>query len=310
MHRLLAALVLLAAVAPVPPGPPPPPAPEPAAVASGLVEVEATVLLVGANGSEQARRERAVLSPGRKGLLQVSVALPGGGEPVVETVDIDLRLRLEGGEAQPAASEPGAAPVAGRDRTPLRMAIDSTAHAAPSGEIVLRSGGGEVNLPGSIWYEPYVSAATGQRVVVHLSARSWVQEEVVVPRTGISAAPAPVTYRLWIYRRTPSGLDLVESPVLGSLVGHTASYTFGFRLEPARGSQPSESLQADLHAVEISDGVLTGTATLSGVLRGQPVRAVAPWGLRNGEQAFLTLRLPLADGTTDLGFELAIVAAF
>lgn len=304
MHRLLALLALLAAGAPAPPAAPPAASPSP----TGLVELEAIVLVVGTGGSEQVRRERAVLSPGRKGLLQVSVSLPGGGAPVVETVTIDLRLRLEGGSEPPAPGEGAAVPTP--EAAPLRVAVDSTARAAPSGEVVMRSGGGELSLPGSIWFEPYVSTATGQRVVIHLSARDWVREEAVVPRTGISAAPAPVTYRVWIYRRTPSGLDLIQSPVLGSLVGQTASYTFGFRLDPAGGAQPNESLQADLLAVEIADGVLTGTATLSGLLRGHPVRAEAPFGLRNGEQAFLTLRLPMAEGTADLGFEIAIVAAF
>jgi hypothetical protein len=310
MLLLLGLLALLAAGETAPPAAPPVAAPEPVVTSSGLVEIEAIVLVVGAKGSEQTQRERAVLSPGRKGLLQVSVPLPGGGEPVVETVAIDLRLRLEGGDTPAEGVEPATARIAETRRGPLRIAIDSTARPAPTGEVVLRSGGGELSLPGSIWFEPYVSAKTGQRVVIHLSARSWVQEEEVVPRTGIAEAPAPVTYRLWIYRRTASGLDLVEAPVLGSLVGQTASYTFSFRLEPEGASQPRESLQAELHAVEISDGVLTGTATLSGVLRGRPVRAEAPWGLRNREQAFLTLRLPVADGTADLGFEIAIVAAF
>lgn len=268
---------------------------------AGLVELEATILLTGAAGTEQARREHAVLAPGRAGLLRTEVELPGGGLPVAERVSLEIRVRLE--PAAVVAREPEAGKPA-----PLRLSVDATARAAPSGEVVMRSGGGEVTLPGSILFDAYVSRATSQRVVLHLSARAWTREPAAVPRATIPE-PRPVAYRLWVYRKTPAGLDLVEAPVLGSLVGRPASYSFGFVVDGPDGSPVRESLEFEILGVDLRDGVLTGTASLAGTLRGRPVRAAVPWALRSGEQAFLSLTLPAGEGP-DLGFELAVVPAF
>ena len=76
MHLLLGLLTLLTAGEPASPPAPPVVTPVPAVTSSGLVEIDAIVLVVGAKGSEQTQRERAILSPGRKGLLQVAVSLP------------------------------------------------------------------------------------------------------------------------------------------------------------------------------------------------------------------------------------------
>ena len=186
------------------------------------------------------------------------------------------------------------------------MLVDSQARADPAGVVVIRSGGGS---GGSILYEAYVSPATGQRVVVHLRPRPWV-DAPLVPVARVPEGTRAVIYRLWIYRRTAEGTELVGAPVLGSVVGRVASYSFGFVLDdPAGGAGTREDHQVRVRGVDLRDDALVGTAALSGAIRGRRVEGTIGWALASGEEAMLSIDLG-EFAHEDLGFQVILVASF
>jgi hypothetical protein len=261
-----------------------------AEAATGLVEVFAETMVVGQEGSHRAGRDRAVLAPGRTGLLRTETSLPPGAAEPVDVVSVDLKIQVR------------------QVTEGLEISVDSTARGGPSGEVVLRSGGGIVSESGPLFYEAYVSPVTGDRVVFLLGARPWAEEAdalAPVPATE----PVPVAYRLWIYRLTEAGRDLVESPNLGSLVGHTASYRFGFQLAAPGEESHREELNLLIRAVDLRDGLLTGVLTLEGHLSGVPVRRSRTWSLPSGGETELEVRLEEVPGG-DLGFHFVLAALF
>ena len=239
-----------------------------------LIEVIARTLVIGSAGRRIAERDRAVLAPDKAGLLRVTVEL-ADGESV--TLELKVRYTLEPGEGAEADAP-----------TTVRLKINSTARARPSGGTVMRSGGGIVVLPGSLLHEVFVSPSSGERVVINLEAVPWREPGPLLP-TGSPPEVRPVSYRISIYRKTAAGLDFLGMPVLHSLVGRSVSYGFGFTLgEPGDPESTGEVLELQVHAIQLRDGTLTGKMTLEGDLRGQQVRASRGWSLRSGEQEVLS----------------------
>jgi len=190
----------------------------------------------------------------------------------------------------------------------LHLTVDSRAQAQPSGELVVRSGGGLLTGTSPLFYEAYVSPATGQRVLFLLSARPWEE-----PAQDLLRAPPadarPVTYALRIYRLTDEEPELLDSPRLASLVGHTASYSFGFVVEPKEGEAHREELQILLKAVELRDGWLSGVLSLEGEIAAKPVRRTRGWSLPSGGEAEIDLRLGGGE-SQELGFRIRVDIRF
>ena len=271
--------------------------------AQGLIAIQAETLVLGRRGTRALGRDTAVLAPGRTAVLELEVPLarlPGAGEGE----SVSLRLEVTYTSTQLPAEEDGRAARAG-----VRLDIDSTAQARRSGAIVMRSGGSELARPGSIFHEAFVSSETEERVVVNLHAAPWRPEpEPLVVR--MESAPRPVHYRVAIYRRDTEGLEFLGTPQLHSLIGRTASYSFGFVLEGPPGARPTgEDLRLEVRGVELRDESLSGVVSLTGTLRETSVEASAAWSLRSGEEARLTLELGEVAGKP-LGAILVLVASF
>ena len=271
--------------------------------AQGLIFIEAETLVVGRRGTRALGRDTAVLAPGKTALLQLEVPLarlPG----VVEAETVSLRLEVTYTSTRLAGKEDDETVRSG-----VRLDITSTAEASRSGEIVMRSGGNELERPGSIFHEAFVSSETEERVVVNLHAVPWRPEPApLVPR--VESAPRQVHYRVAIYRRDTAGLEFLGTPQLHSLIGRTASYSFGFVLEGPPGSRPAgEELRLEVRGVKLKDESLSGVVTLTGTLRETSVEASANWSVRSGEEARLTLELGEVAGEP-LGAILVLVASF
>ncbi len=266
-------------------------APESRGAAPGfaLLEIRAEMMVIGKGGSRRAGTESAVLPPDKVGLLRISTSLSRGDGNPQEEVSIELRVR--------ARQMPDG----------LHLMVDSRAQGQPSGELVLRSGGGLLTGTSPLFHEAYVSRATGERVVFLLSARPWEEPSHLVPVRPTN--PQPVAYSLRIYRLTEEGPELLDSPTLASLVGHTASYSFGFLLESAAGEQHREELQIWLQAVELRDGWLSGVLGLEGDVGGSPVSRSQGWSLPSGGEAEIDLRLGESDGR-ELGFRIRVDVRF
>ncbi len=255
-----------------------------------LLSIVAETLLIGPGGSQRAGRDQAILPPGKTGVLRVETVLPPGPDGKQETVAVVLKVHAE------------------RREGGVYLAVDSTARVQPSGEVVLRSGGGLASGIGPLFYEAYVSASTGHRLVFLLTSGPWSAP----PPARLAAsdqAPRPVAYQIWIYRLTPQGPELLDAPSLGSLVGHAASYSFGFSL--VRHNQPprQEKLELVIRAVDLREGQLTGILRLDGIVGGLPVHETRSWMLPSGATAQIDLQLGEAVGE-DLGFRLVVVVSF
>jgi hypothetical protein len=172
---------------------------------------------------------------------------------------------------------------------------------------VVRSGGGLLSGTSPLFYEAYVSPVTGERVVFLLSARPWEEEPPDLARVS-SATPRPVAYAVRIYRLTDEEPELLESPGLASLVGHSASYSFGFVLEE-EGEEHREELQIRLQAVELRDGWLSGILSLEGEGAGRSVSRSRGWSLPPGGEAEIDLRLGGGEGP-ELGFRIRVDVRF
>lgn len=291
MSRLLGALCVMwcGAVCPVPAQEAVAPESRGAAPTSALLEIRAEIMVIGHGGSRRAGSESAVLPLDKVGLLRTSTSLSRGGVDPQEEVSVELRVR--------ARQMPDG----------LHLLVDSRAQGQPSGELVLRSGGGLLTGTSPLFYEAYVSQATGERVVFLLSARPWEKplELVKLPATN----PRPVAYSLRIYRLTDEGPELLDAPSLASLVGHTASYSFGFLLRAAAGEEHREELQIQLQAVELRDGWLSGILSLAGHVGGSPVSQSRGWSLPSGGEAEIELQLAGAEGR-ELGFRIRVDVRF
>jgi hypothetical protein len=268
----------------------PPAGGEVPAARADLVEIHAEMLVIGKEGSRRAGSERAVVPPGKVGLLRSSVSLPLETSESAEEIGIELRVRVE-------SLEDG-----------LHLNVDSRAQGKPSGELVIRSGGGLLTGTSPMFYETYVSQLTGERVVFLLSARPW-EEAPRGPAAADAAAPRPVAYALSIYRLTEAGPELLESPRLASLVGHAATYSFGFTLALPEGETRREELQIRLKAVEIRDHWLSGILSLEGDVGGSPVSRSRGWALPSGGEAEIDLRIPGGEGQ-ELGFRIRVDLRF
>ena len=266
-------------------------APESTSAAPGfaLLEIRAEMMLIGKGGSRRAGSETAVLPLDKVGLLRTSTSLSRGSVDPQEEVSVELRVR--------ARQMPDG----------LHLIVDSRAQGQPSGELVLRSGGGLLTGTSPLFYEAYVSRATGERVVFLLSARPWEEPSSLVP--VLPTNPRPVAYSLRVYRLTDMGPELLDSPSLASLVGHTASYSFGFILGSASGEEHREELQIRLQAVELRDGWLSGILGLEGDVGGSSVSQSRGWSLPSGGEAEIDLRLGESDGQ-ELGFRIRVDVRF
>jgi len=276
---------------------------EPGFSAQGLVSVRAETLVVGPGGTRTVGQDEAVLAPGKTGVLRLQVPLAeDGGDDGERTLSLVLQVtyeteRIPAGEGGP------------EEHIAAHLRLTSTARALPSGETVMRSGGGELDRAGSLFHEVFVSSRTGERVVVNLGVRPWVEKAApAVP--PVETAPRPVHYRVSVFRRDAKGLEFLGTPVLHSLVGRAVSYGFGFRL-PASPEQPEahEELELEVRSVDLSEGQLSGVVKLSGSLRDTPVEASAGWALESGQETRLTLDLGEIDGE-QIGIVLALSARF
>lgn len=264
----------------------------------GLVRVRAETLVLGGAGTQTVGRDRAILAPGKTGVLRLEVPLEGARETVSLLLQVGYET-LPSGETEPA----------GADGAVARLRITSTARALSSGETVMRSGGGDLDRAGSLFHEAFVSPASGERVVVNLEVAPWVPEAPpLVPR--VETAPRPVHYRVSVFRRDADGLEFLGTPVLHSLVGRAVSYGFGFTLAPrSGGGETHEELRLEVRSVDLSDGQLSGLVTVSGVLQETPVASSAGWALESGQETRLTLELGEVAGE-QVGVVLALSARF
>ena len=271
----------------------------------GLIVIRAETLVLGPGGTRIEGQDRAVLAPGKTGLLRLEVRLAGAASIDGERERVSLQLRVTYTAKQPGA----AAASASASASPIRLDVTSVARAVASGEVVIRSSGSELERPGSMLHEAFVSGASGERVVVNLRADPWVEEPGLIQNIA-EGAPRPVQYQISIYRKTVAGLDFLGMPVLHSLVGRSAFYSFGFVLGDRSGTaEIREELRLEVRAVELRDERLAGTTTLSGTLRGTPVRASSSWALRSGEEATISLDLGEVGGE-DLASVMVIAVSF
>lgn len=257
---------------------------------SALVELRAELMVIGKEGSRRAGSERAVVPPGKVGLLTTSVSLRRGQTGAPEQVSFELRIRVR--------------------QTPegLTLAVDSRAQGQPSGELVVRSGGGLLTGTSPLFYEAYVSQATGERVVFLLSAHPWKEP----PPDLFGAPPAiirPVAYTLRIYRLTDDEPELLDSLNLASLVGRSTSYSFGFFVASTEGEGHREELQVRLKAVELRNGWLSGVMSLEGEVGGMSVSRSQGWFLSSGGETELDLELGGGDGR-EQGFRIRVNVRF
>jgi hypothetical protein len=272
-------------------------------VDGGLLEVQAETLVLGPAGSRRAGLDRAVLAAGKPGRLRLEVPL--SADAAGRRDRVMLQVEVTCAVLPPAAGPAGAAPAG----PAIRLEVSSTAVSQPSGEVVIRGGGGVLERPGSLFHDAFVSAATGERIVVNLAVAPWRPDPAVRPPPP-EGPPRAVRYQVSIYRKTVTGLDFLGMPVLHSLVGRSVFYSFGFTLAgPEPGQITREEMRLEIQSVELRDDRLTGRATLEGVLRGTPVRASSGWSLQSGEEATLSLDLG-AVGGEDLGALMVIATSF
>jgi len=293
--RGISLVAALAAAAPAPAGTAPAP--------PGLVEIRSQVLVIGAEGTRAAGRDRVVLALGKTGLMRAAVDLPGASGPG-ERIQLAMRVRWAP-EVEKSETDPVVAP----GEPAVQLVVDSTARVDSTGEAVLRSGGGTVTPFGSILYEAYASEASGRRIVVHFQARPW-DEGDPLPGPEAVLSPQPVIYRVWIYRKTLEGTELLGTPMLSSLVGRTASYTFGFVLDdPSQQAGVRQQLEVRVLGVDLREGSLTGRVTLAGEILSKSVQGASDWTLESGEYTSVSIDLGLGGGD-DLGFDLVLAAEF